>query len=390
METRNNHLKQHRAQLREATATFKPPVRLIALNWSSFLSSSSDARRLPDSEILRLCSSRIVSRGMNHQILHPDEKNKHEEVLHMFMKNLQELTDDEVDEVIEMPLEENDYPDPEKEITRQVTCAVEGIVHVLGLEMPSEEKIKAGVSFAQAYNAPPSSPAKKLTEAQPPKKRAPRYYALIPEALDISDILGTVFDVPISAQDSNTTELPSDGVTMWKHLINTRRIVRNPHVTIVHTKSCQSQEETEEVRQAKDLWDRCASLASKNTMFEFKLNSVVWDGRTMALAIGDLKIVPGSSSDAQSFLTSLPVSVRDKLHITVGTSNGAVPPVEAGFMVSAWRPSGLGKNPPETVSQLGGSPGEKGGNGNISATKGIMSIRLKEKFVRGRMVGLSE
>ena len=83
-----------RRDLRDAVKGVRPPVRLLALNWSL---------DLPHTEIHRICADRILARGANHQSLHGDEHGKvHESVLWRFLHATEPLTDEEADTVIEM------------------------------------------------------------------------------------------------------------------------------------------------------------------------------------------------------------------------------------------------------------------------------------------------
>ncbi|KAJ7594862.1 RNA ligase-domain-containing protein [Mycena floridula] len=295
---KNNHLTQHRTQLREATENMSPPVRLLALNWSL---------DKPRSTIHRICGDRVLVRGDNHQSLHGDSKTMaHEDVIWQFITNSQELAPAEVDATIEMDLEDS--------LEQAIQRAVDGCVSILGLPKPSQETVDAAVAAALGY----SPKIKKDDKAAPAKKVAgPRYFGLLPE-IDISSVLADKL---------------GEGNVFWKHLLEQKRVTDRPHVTVVHQKALPDEQL---------LWDRCSDLHKipSAPSFEFSLGNVVWNDRIMAVTIEDLRLAPGEGDESQEgsqFLSMLPDEVRNRLHITVGTSDSNVAPVEAKDLVERWR-----------------------------------------------------
>ncbi|KAL1719118.1 RNA ligase-domain-containing protein [Schizophyllum commune] len=352
---KNNHLKQHRQALRDATKDMSPPVRLLALNW---------ALDKPNATIHRICGDRIMARGENHQTLRADKAKSHEDVLWMFINNTQELSDTEVDAVVDM-----DMADPLEDAVKR---AVEGVVRVLGLEMPGEEKIKEGVQAALGYkpNLRKTEGEQKAAEkgkkegggkgkgkhekesnqgkatAKPASTKPPRYFGLLAE-IDLKKTLEAVFD----AQPEHAG--------FWRELTKGSRITARPHVTIVHSKSLPAEGE---------LWARCRALHELDVppLFRFKVTHVVWDGRVMALPVEDLTLdeETGQGQEGAEFVAKLNHETRERLHVTVGTRSANVNPVEAKSMVEKWR------------------KGER---------KDVSSIELKEPLVvKGRIKGLMQ
>ncbi|KAJ7153566.1 RNA ligase [Mycena crocata] len=336
---KNNHLKQHRTQLRSAIAGRSPPVRLLALNWS--------LEGLAPADALRICAARIAARGANHQSLRPDPdgdggKSKHEQVVWMFVNQTEGLEVGEVDEVVEMLLEDGDGDgDAGKGLEGAVQRAVEGVVRVLGLPMPTGEKIAEGVERARGYAVNKGTPA----EAPKKKVKPPRYYALLPE-VGLEGLLA----------GAGVAEEP-----LYAHLLKEKRIAARPHVTLVHSKALSE-------AGADDLWARCGALDGHNgngggATFELALGSVVWNDRVMAVTVEDVRLeteMAGGQAGAE-FVSGLAEEVRRRLHITVGTRDASVPPVEAKGLVEAWR---AGK------------------------TEGIKVVKLEGKTAKGKVVGL--
>ncbi|KAL0061488.1 tRNA ligase [Marasmius tenuissimus] len=324
---KNNHLKQHRTQLHEIARSLTPPARLLALNW---------ALDKPQSTIHRVCGDRIVLRGDNHQTLRADATpgKTHETVLWQFIGNTEYLAANEVDNIIDMDLEQ-DFP-------TALQHAIDGICGVLKLEKPSQEKTQEGMDVALGYKATTKTTQDEASSKA--KAREPRYFALLPEVrLDV--LLGEVL-----ADESSCT--------LWTHLRQNDRLTSRPHITLVHKKSLPDEIE---------LWERCMELHGMELppVFEFQLGNVVWNDRVMALCVEELKLVEDSTQDGTQkggeFVSKLRDDVRSRLHITVGTKDESIPPVEAMALVEEWR------------------AGHK---------EGIHSLQFDSVTVRGRVKGL--
>ncbi|KIM27864.1 hypothetical protein M408DRAFT_329795 [Serendipita vermifera MAFF 305830] len=306
---RNNHQIRHREGIKEAIASMQPTPRLIALNWS--INAEAPAT------VHRIVTERINSRGDNHQSLVPHPDADHEHVVWRFLKEAEPLAEDEVDDVIEMEVAE--------ELEESLARAVAGVVDLLGLKRPSDEQMGEALRIAREYE-----PAFRARAKQQPaegskkekKKASPRYYAILPE-LDLDNVIGAVMN--------SNTPVPDTARTFWNKLKVTSRYATRPHITIVHSKERENEGK---------LWDSCERLtAGKSPLFEFSLTHLVWNEDVMALAVGDLRLVAetGGSDEGEQFLESLNDQFRDRLHITVGTREPSVPPVQAKELTQKWR-----------------------------------------------------
>ncbi|KAJ6514178.1 RNA ligase [Mycena vitilis] len=310
---KNNHLQQHREALRTVTASFEPPVRLLALNWS--------IDNQPVAIAHRICSNRIYQRGEKHQTLRPDRAKAHEDVLWTFLTKAEPLAPSEVDHVVEMELTDG--------LEESVKRAVDACVRVLGLPTPHPRTIVSAVQHARNY-----APAAKTIRPDPPagKKKeapAPRFFALLPE-VEFATLLA-----PVLAN-----------VPFWTALQAAARIVKRPHVTLVH-KNALKEENREAAAAANELWARCKALNEMGTppMFRFRLGHVVWNERIMAVTVEEVELAEEGLAEGEGdmghagtqFVARLPEEAKKRLHVTVGTRDGNVPPVEAKGMVTAWR-----------------------------------------------------
>ncbi|KAH9887365.1 RNA ligase-domain-containing protein [Cubamyces lactineus] len=353
---KNNHLKQHRDQLREVAQKFNPPARLLALNWSF---------DLPPSTIHRICGDRIVLRGDRHQSLIADPSEKtHENVLWLFLNQAEELTDAEADVVVTMDIEES--------LEDALTRAVDACVKFLGVERPDQEKFFQALAVARQYEpAKKGNKAAKQKEKQAQKQadgeskdksKTPRYYGIAAE-VDLQSVIASAL------ASADPSSVPPEARKFWDDLKAAGRVAKLPHVTIVHSRSLPAEQ---------TLWDRCAALVARShpPLFSFRLGHIVWNDRVMAATVHDLAVDLGDSDSgngdpgdvdrpALDFVVGLPPAVRERLHVTVGTRDKSVPPVEGMQLVKEWKRQGGGSVP------------------------GVWTLPLKDVWVKGRIKGLS-
>ena len=312
---RNNHLKQHRIDLKNAAPCNDQSTRLLALNW---------ALEGPSATIHKICSDRVCGRGGNHQTLQADVHGKsHEEVIWRFIKEREELEEGEVHEVIEMDINED--------IEHALDRAVDGCVRILGLEKPDQEKVALALTAARSYESTKKNDGRGQVKkndgrGQEKKKNAePRYYGFVPD-INLLELLDPVFSAGGDADIA-------DGKKFLTRLKENNRITKQPHITIVHKKSLDPK--SPESQRAEQLWKRCSELCLSPTpsTFRFRLGSVVWNARVMAVTVNEVAPVDGDDEAGKSFVDKLPQEVKEKLHITVGTAAQDIPPVEARELV---------------------------------------------------------
>jgi len=345
---RNNHLKQHRQQLRDAVRD--PAVRLLALNWGVV--------DKPPAIVHRICADRVTQRGDNHQTLrvetNPDSSSvaaatkKHEEVLWMFLNTFEELADGEVDEVVDISLDS----DLEAAVRQAVTACVE----IIGVPQPSEDKIQEALDVVGAYTVSSKAKHAKEDKGKAKSQAQARYYALLPE-VDISSLL---------EHHLSGDTVPEVVKEFWTYLKSEKRVVKIPHVTIVHRNSLSASSNDVE---NKELWGRCEGLYAMpySPFFRGKLGSVLCDPveGVMALTFEDfgmdvVQMTDGEGQEGKTFVSALPHTVREKLHITIGTK-GETKPVQAGEMVKRWR---------------------------AYERNNIKEVKLQDVFTRGRIRGM--
>jgi tRNA ligase len=231
------------------------------------------------------------------------------------MNNTEELSRKEVDDVVEMELGES--------LEESVKRAVKGCVAVMGLEMPSDEKIQEGLDKVTGY-----APAVKKPDPKDKKmKHDAGFYGLLPE-VDFKELLDRAF-----ADESQSNK------EFWTQLKTDERTNKRPHVTIVHIKS---------IDKERDLWDRCTGLHELSTppLFKCTLRNLVWDGRVMVITVDDLDVVESAEASsaggskgnelAREIVSNLSDETRSSSYILVGTLRD-IEAVEAKAMVEKWR-----------------------------------------------------
>jgi len=264
----------------------------------------------------------------------------------MFLNTFEELADGEVDEVVDIPLDS----DLEAAVRQAVTACVE----IIGVPQPSEDKIQEALDVVGAYTV--SSKAKQVKEDKGKAKSQARYYALLPE-VDISSLV---------EHHLSSDTVPEAVKEFWTYLKSEKRVMKIPHVTIVHRNSLSGNSNDVE---NKELWGRCEGLYAMpySPFFRGKLGSVLCDPveGVMALTFEDfgLDVVQTADEEGQeekTFVSALPHNVREKLHITIGTK-GETKPVQAGEMVKRWR---------------------------AYERDNIEEVKLQDVFTRGRIQGM--
>ncbi|KAJ6470423.1 RNA ligase [Mycena sanguinolenta] len=307
---KNNHLAQHRQALRDA----HPSARLLVLNWAI------DAQ--PPVLVHRLCARRIQARGANHQTLRPNDAGLHEDVLWTFLNKAEPLAPSEVDEVVEMPLEDG--------LEASVRRAVEACVRVLGVKKPTEAEVEKALERARGYEV--DSKAKRPDSPPPGGKEKKHYYAFLPE-IALEPLLA-----PALAE-----------VPFWVALREAGRVIKRPHVTLVHWRALESKSNEGDgaagaATETQALWERCKALSEmvslRAPLFRMRLGHVVWNERVMAVTVDEVELAEEeadvSEQTGAEFVKQLPEEAKRRLHITVGTA-GEAQPVEAKALVEAWR-----------------------------------------------------
>lgn len=348
----------------------KEPVRLVAIVWP--------LTKLPQNEIHRICSDRIVGRGENHQSLRPLKTGEHEIILMRFFSQTEPFdlafntsSDSHFHEVIEM--------DVSWDFRRSLEYVIERLCDVGDVKgvnaRPTSQEIDAAVEKALGYK--PSLYKEMKVEGLDPKQKGkgPRYYGIAVE-VDLPKLLEKIFHAPAAASsDSHAASgsLPSvdrlrfkvetqsgggsleAGRKFFDDLKTKDRIEKRPHVTLIHESELKPRKvdvdgnppsstgeasggeaEKKEVELCKALWDKCKAAASRwgTETIEVTLTLgplLVWDGRAMSIQVSHVEYggVNVRTDDMPSD------DRKDSYHITVGTLSQDIRPIEGRWLMES-------------------------------------------------------
>jgi len=257
------------------------------------------------STIHRICADRVSGRGENHQSLRPDESGAHEAVIWKFLKDIDELAEDEVDKILEMNIEDT----PEQAVRR----VIDFLGPFVGWQTPSDEKVKEACEEALAYSP-------KLKKEIKAETKHARYYGLLAE-IDLQEAI----DEALTSAEGQ--EIPAHIESLWGSLKTDKRVQNRPHITVVHGKG---------LPDVRPLWDQCKMIVSlpKPPLFSFRLSNILCDGDVMAIVVDELD---ADGEEGKTFAAQLPEDVKSVLHITVGTRTDQYSPVLAKDMTEKWR-----------------------------------------------------
>lgn len=250
---------------------------------------------------------------------------RHEIVIRQFLNEFVPPEGGLFEHVIKMGLE--------KTVEENLKLTIEGLKVPLGLEVPSNEKIREAMESISGYK-----PAV-IKEAQGRKTVEPRYYGLSLE-VDLEAIVQQI----ISAAGNASREDAASAQTFLDELVSVARVINRPHITIVHEKTVAAEKEMGEEGPQTRLWNTCASFKELPSppRFNFDLVALLWDDRVMTLVVDNVQPhdrAGGSDTDtrANEVETVLCSELKDVLHVTVGTKNEDIPPYEARALVESWR-----------------------------------------------------
>jgi tRNA ligase len=257
--------------------------------------------------------------------LRPDAENKehHEKVLWMFLNKGDELSENEVDAVVDMDIESS--------LEVMLRVAVDACVKYIGVKMPTQEEMEEALGHAKAYSAIQGDKKQAAEASKPKKSKGPRYYGFLPE----TNVIG---EVKSQLKDENT-------IQFIDNLEKLNRLASNPHITLVHSKNLPRDQE---------LWDYCQALRELLTppVFRLEFGHVIWNARVMTLSVDGLAVHAegqgGKGNEGARLLELLSPNDLKGLHLTVGTADASINPFEAKALVEEW------KNKHEIMGAQGG------------------------------------
>ncbi|KAK7203015.1 RNA ligase-domain-containing protein [Myxozyma melibiosi] len=342
---RNNPLRRERKQIFDDMSEVMPSedFRYIALYFPQDL---ENLNKISTNKTFQVTIERVLNRGDNHQTIHPsaDGEQKIAGIMAGFLRRFQPVDitkspDSEIfSKVIELPVEGT-----VKANVLRVIKAISAAYPFLIPKKPTEEEIDAAIEYAMNYVPPmdgPCDPPKpKKCKPKPQsatssqssqKKRKVNYFALrIPSSRD--DMTARLQELLIK-HGADTTLLDK--------LLACGRVQPAFHVTLMHKAE-------KEKSLVPGMWDSYYNLMTSGALEKLRADvvcqSIVWNDKVMCFNVRvearDLEIELEKGKDGEQTTTvnarSLlePLLVRAVFHITIGTVDEAVKPVEAFNML---------------------------------------------------------
>lgn len=313
---RNNHQKRERDQLFKDVSHDSRDARYVAIHYV----------HTPDnlSRIRKATKDRVFGRGDNHQTIQAASRSKEEveSIMAGFIDRFQ-------------PVDTNTQPDSEFDGVIDLDPAagsrinLEIVVSELKTRYPRLiEKLPSSEDYNRAFNAALSYAPTSRQVIQPRshiEKATPAVSNTTKGKNSIEYFGLTVPTEPIISALTSTFEGQPEGIgRFWKQLNSTNRVQRAFHVTLIHNANS---------GRFPDVWrnyqNLLASAGSPSNLGKgiLVLKNVVWNQRLMAVEVG----IMGDEFKA----------TNANPHITIGTANGTIKPVESNLLLDQWK-SGTG------------------------------------------------
>ena len=335
---RNNHQKRERKQIIEDVEQIVPDARFVAIHYVH----SPKAQLIP--KIRQITQQRVFDRGNNHQTIQAGTKSREEisNIMEGFLNRFEPLDvssdpDSLFDEVIDIAVEDSSRDNLEI-ILNHLHAAYPKLV----VEVPSAEDLDAAIVTAMHDYQPDlkhdlSFQSKNKNKSQKSanghqngsqgtghlslesKPSKPEYFCLKLPTSQVLSSLSTTF----KSQPTHVSKF-------YTQLQQSRRLQSSFHVTLMHRAS---------IHKRPELWSCLTSLyASKSEEQQqrqltnpgdpllgdcrVQLERVVWDNRVMCILA---RILDEGWETANAHA-----------HITVGTADKSIKPVESNGLVEEW------------------------------------------------------
>ena len=344
---RNNHQKRERKQIIDDVLAQIPEAKFVALHYVH------DPKPEMIPMIREITQERIFARGDNHQTIQAGTKSRQEitSIMEGFLNRFEPVNpfaepDDAFDEIINLDVSassrenletvvsfvHNRYPQlirsmpsPE-ELDDAIDAALNDYIpvlkHDLSFKSAKGNKTKANHTNGEVESA--MAPQWRSGPRAPQAPPKPEYYCVKLPTDQVNEILNAAFPKP------------TEGIAnMYHDLKAAGRVQHSFHVTLIHRLSLKDSNK-EKARKAEELWQDLSSLhkekvtaaSQSSPTFDpvmgtcrVKLEAIVWDGRVMCIAA---KLLDGFET------------INAVAHVTIGTADRTIPPVESNRLLKGW------------------------------------------------------
>ncbi|KAL6704821.1 tRNA ligase [Coniothyrium glycines] len=364
---RNNHQKRERDQIINDISRTVPDARFVALHYVHDRSNYDNIRDAT--------RKRVLNRGDNHQTIQAGSKGPEEiiEIMEGFMHRFQPIDPSQApDDLFDLVINLDPTADSRSNLETIVGEMFETYPLLFeGKDMPTDVDLDAAIAWAmndyqpdfkmnlarggssnkytqklnnsqmsQSMQRSNGQGARSNSEALPKAKKQPRmeYFGIRLNTSRINAILESLF-----------TDKDATVSRFYRQLKETHRVQKEFHVTLIHRASA---------TQNQPLWDKLVKLhdSAQSTnagtgswepeigQCQVQMERLVWDDRIMCFIVR----LNGSStlqadSEAGPMTEELVFeTVNQVAHVTVGTANQTIKPVESNVLLQRWLNGGSG------------------------------------------------
>lgn len=316
---RNNHQRRERDQIIQDVKRIVPDATFVALHFVHGKEHTDPELR---EKIRQVTRNRVFKRGDNHQTIQAASQGEHQviSIMEGFLHRFEPFDpDNSADEAFDMCIDLDVLQDSRTNVETVAKALKDKYPNIVG-ELPSASELDEAIESALKEYSPDikhtiggsNRQAKQLEKREAKKKQAQAEY----------------FAVKVPAQTilSKLKEAFADkepGIRkFYVQLTNMGRVQPAFHVTLIHRASSSEH---------KELWDDYVAKATAAPSFDAVLDKVtiildkiVWDNRVMAISASLPEDSPWKCVNA------IP-------HITIGTADKAIKPVESNRTLEQWR-----------------------------------------------------
>ncbi|CAN9133491.1 hypothetical protein CUC08_Gglean003791 [Alternaria sp. MG1] len=357
---RNNHQKRERDQIINDISKNVPDARFVALHYVHDRSNYDRIRQATQ--------TRVLDRGDNHQTIQAGSKGRDEivQIMEGFMYRFQPVDPSgKPDDLFDLVIDLDPTVDSRENLETIIGKMFETYPALFaGKDMPTDPDMDAAIQWAMNDYTPDfkmdlsnnkndkrgnnqnqqnsQQRGANNQQAQPAKpKKAPRmeYFSVRLDTARVNSILDSLFN----DKDANTAR-------MYKQLKQTRRVQNEFHVTLIHRASApQNQEYWDKLGKLHDACQKTNSSGAWEPELgtcDVLLERVVWDDRIMCFVVrlnGSSTLqVDDSAAGTTTTEQLLFETVNPMAHVTVGTADQSIKPMESNALLQRWLNGGSG------------------------------------------------
>ncbi|RMJ25285.1 hypothetical protein PHISP_03861 [Aspergillus sp. HF37] len=375
---RNNHQMRERKQIMDDVRPVLPDAQFVALQ---YVHEPKD-QLIPG--IREVTRRRVLDRGDNHQTIRAGTKSSEDIVGIMdgFLNRFEGVDtnrspDEDFDKVIDL-----DIAAESRENLETVVKALHSSYPRLVERMPTPQELDDALNSAMrdyhvqldlSHGYESKQGQKKPNNNNNNNSQQQKGKPATPEALSKQI---EYFNISVPSQEITSTlqtlfpsGTPPEKARTYNHLVNTRRIQPNFHVTLIHRAMKKDRPQIWDLLAAKYIQtmkekpESEANITPPLAPARIRLERLIWDSRIMAFVV---RILPPGNDD--QVRDPWPCA-NDVPHVTVGTVAPDVKPKESNDLLKRWLAAGSGGNTGISEAEIPGVKVVKGSVGVVMSRR---------------------